>query len=77
VTAKATIAVEPPAPLSVFESMIFSLSTTTGDTYHRWIVDDSQRGYFGYDIGAELIPKSDRIRITIAPLSLTVDQLEG
>jgi hypothetical protein len=76
VTAKATIAVEPPAPVSVFENKGFSISTTTGDVYHRWIVDDSQRGYFGYDIGTERIQNTDRIRVTITPLSLTVDELE-
>jgi hypothetical protein len=77
VTAKATIAVEPPAPLSAFENKGFSISTTTGDTYHRWITDDSKRGYFGYDISTERIPNSDRIRVTIAPLTLTLDQLDA
>jgi len=77
VTAKATIAVEPPAPLSVFENKSFSISTTTGDTYHRWIVDDSKRGYFGYDINAEPVQNSDRIRVTIGPLTLTTDQLDA
>jgi hypothetical protein len=75
VTAKATIAAEPPAPLSVFETMMFSISTSNGDTYHRWIVDDSQRGYFGYDISTERIPNGDRIRVTFVPLTLPPDQL--
>jgi hypothetical protein len=77
VTAKATIAVEPPGPLSVFENKSFSISSTTGGIYHRWIADDSQRGYFGYDISTERIQNTDRIRVTIAPLSLTVDELEA
>lgn len=77
VSAKATIAVEPPAPLSVFEHERSGVLTTTGDTYHRWIVDDSKRGYFGYDISAEPVLNGDRIRVTIAPLSLTVDQLDA
>jgi hypothetical protein len=75
VTAKATIAMEPPAPLSVFENKGFSISTSTGDKYHRWIVDDIKRGYFGYDISTEPLQNGDRIRVIIAPLTLTVDQL--
>ena len=34
-------------------------------------------GVFGYDISTERIPNSDRVRVTIAPLSLSVDQLEA
>jgi len=78
VTAKATIAVEPAGPVSVFENMRFgTISDKGGDTYHRWVVDDSRRGYFGYDISAEPLRNGDRIRVTIAPLSLSVDQLDA
>lgn len=76
VTAKATIAVEPPAPLSVFAGMQFAIWSRTGDKYHRVVADTSQRAYFGYDISTEPIPHSPKIRVTIAPLSLTVDELE-
>ena len=78
VTANATIAVEPPGPLTVFENMrLGTISDKGGDTYHRWVADDSKRGYFGYDISAEPLRNGDRIRVTIAPLSLSVDQLDA
>jgi len=41
------------------------------------IEDSSRRAYFGYDISTEPIPNTDRIRVTIAPLSMTVDELEA
>jgi hypothetical protein len=79
VSIKATVAVEPPAPLkSVFENMSFAIYVNAPyETYHRVIEDSSRRAYFGYDISTEPIPNTDRIRVTIAPLSMTVDELEA
>jgi len=79
VTAKATVAVEPPAPLkTVFEGKSFAIYPTDGgNKYHRVIEDSTQRAYFGYDISTELMPDTGRIRVTIAPLSMTVDELEA
>lgn len=77
ITAKATIAVEPPAPLSVFDNKSFSILTTTGNEYHRVIEDDAQHAYFGYDLSTERIPNTDQIRVAIAPLSVTVEQLDA
>lgn len=79
VSVKATVAVEPPAPLkSVFENMSFAIYVNApGETYHRVIEDSINRAYFGYDISTERIQNTDRIRVTIAPMSMTVDELEA
>jgi len=73
----ATVYVEPAGPRSVFDNMSFGIYTASGDKYHRVVEDDTQRAYFGYDISTERIPNSDRIRVTIAPLSASVDELEA
>jgi len=69
-------AVEPPKQAASFNKYGGGVSSDHGKV-HRFIFDDTNHVYFGYDLIVEPIPGTSSSRVTFEPLSLTADQLHG
>ena len=75
VSANISMVAEPPDYKLQFTST--GVFTHDGKTYSRVVADDKGLVYFGYDVMTETVAGTDRIRVTIGPLSLTANSLNS
>jgi hypothetical protein len=66
--------VEPPRHAASFNKLGGGVTSDEGKV-HRFMYDDTNQVYFGYDLSVEPVPGASRSRVTFEPLSLTADQL--
>lgn len=76
ITVSCAMVAEPP-DYSLQFSATGNSATNEGKTYHRWVVDDKNQVYYGYDLTVEPVPGTPHIRVLIEPLSLSTKQLNS
>jgi hypothetical protein len=65
---------EPPKHVASFNKLGGGV-TQDERKVHRFMFDDTNQVFFGYDLSVEPVPGTSRSRVTFEPLSLTADQL--
>ncbi len=56
---------------------IYSYTTSSGNIVHRVMTDVKNKIYFGYDLLVEKQDEAEKFRVSIKPLSKTLNQLVG
>lgn len=65
----------PPGDSNVFGNAYSSVTDYLGETVHRVMFDSKSKTYFGYDLAIEKLGETGKFKVTVKPLSKTLDKL--